>query len=94
MTVIPTLKLLQLSIFLAAQYTRIMKDRKKHQERIDTGSKRPGRKPKLTNRAERYVNKYSREPLHTESLGNLANSFISTTYDGTCSGKKRALRLY
>jgi len=46
---------------------RIIKDREKHQERIQTGSKRPGRKPKLTKRAERlllrHVNNNPRDTL-------------------------------
>ena len=34
---------------------RLIKDRDKHQERIENGSKRAGRKPKLTRRAERAL---------------------------------------
>ena len=50
---------------------RVIKDREKHQERIDTGSKRPGRKPKLSRRGERalirYVNQNPKDTLRSLS---------------------------
>ena len=50
---------------------RVIKDREKHQERIDTGSKRPGRMPKLSRRGERalirYVNQNPKDTLRSLS---------------------------
>jgi transposase len=50
---------------------RVIKDRERHQERIQTGSKRPGRKPKLSRRAERalirHVNQNPKDTLQALS---------------------------
>jgi hypothetical protein len=67
---------------------RIIKDREKHQERIQTGSKRPGRKPKLTKRAERlllrHVNNNPRDTLVAlSSPQNRVNNFTRALCDGT-----------